>query len=56
MFQIKTYSFLSFERDFKSYFPIAITKINADASEESVAIYKVERGDRLHQKSRTHSG
>ncbi len=44
MFQIKTYSFLSFERDFKSYFPIAITKINADASEESVAIYEVEKG------------
>lgn len=47
MFQIKTYSFLSFERDFKSYFPIAITKIKADASEESVAIYEVEKGDRL---------
>jgi Cu+-exporting ATPase len=47
MFQIKTYSFLSFERDFKSYFPIAITKINSDASEESVPIYEVEKGDRL---------
>ena len=47
MFQIKTYSFLSFERDFKSYFPIAITKINTDASEESVAIYEVVKGDRL---------
>lgn len=47
MFQIKTYSFLSFERDFKSYFPIAITKINTDASEESVAVYEVQKGDRL---------
>ena len=47
MFQIKTYSFLSFERDFKSYFPIAITKINSDLSEESVPIYDVEKGDRL---------
>ena len=47
MFQIKTYSFLSFERDFKSYFPIATTKINSDLSEESVAIYEVEKGDRL---------
>ncbi|MCK8141673.1 heavy metal translocating P-type ATPase metal-binding domain-containing protein [Flavobacterium sp. I-SCBP12n] len=47
MFQIKTYSFLSFERDFKSYFPIAITKINADTSEESVPIYEVLKGDRL---------
>jgi Cu+-exporting ATPase len=47
MFQTKTYSFLSFERDFKSYFPIAITKINADFSEESVPIYEIEKGDRL---------
>ncbi len=38
---------MSFERDFKSYFPIAITKINSDASEESVPIYEVEKGDRL---------
>jgi len=47
MFQIKTYSFLSFERDFKSYFPIAITKINLDTSEESVPIYDIQKGDRL---------
>ena len=47
MFQIKTYSFLSFERDFKSYFPIAITRINPDASEESVPVYDVKKGDRL---------
>ena len=47
MFQIKTYSFLSFERDFKSYFPIAVTKINSDTSEASVPIYDVKKGDRL---------
>ncbi|WP_264520892.1 heavy metal translocating P-type ATPase [Flavobacterium sp. N1994] len=47
MFQIKTYSFLSFERDFKSYFPIAITKIRDDFSEESVPIYDIKKGDRL---------
>lgn len=47
MFQIKTYSFLSFERDFKSYFPIAITRINSDTSEESVAVYDIQKGDRL---------
>lgn len=47
MFQIKTYSFLSFERDFKSYFPIAITRINSDTSEESVPIYDIQKGDRL---------
>ena len=47
MFQTKTYSFLSFERDFKSYFPIAVTKVNSNTSEESVPIYDVAKGDRL---------
>jgi Cu+-exporting ATPase len=47
MFQIKTFSFLSFERDFKSYFPIAITRINSDGSEESVPVYDIQKGDRL---------
>ena len=47
MFQIKTYSFLSFERDFKSYFPVAVTRINADTSEESVPVYDIQKGDRL---------
>ncbi|UQD57385.1 heavy metal translocating P-type ATPase metal-binding domain-containing protein [Flavobacterium sp. K5-23] len=47
MFQIKTYSFLSFERDFKSYFPIAITRINTNSSEESVPVYDIQKGDRL---------
>ena len=47
MFQIKTYSFLSFERDFKSYFPIAVTRINTDTSEESVPVYDVQKGNRL---------
>ncbi len=47
MFQTKTYSFLSFERDFKSYFPIAITKINSDLSEESIPVYDIQKGDRL---------
>jgi len=47
MFQIKTYSFLSFERDFKSYFPIAITKINPNATEESIPVYEIKKADRL---------
>jgi len=46
-FQQKTYSFLSFERDFKSYFPIAVTKINTDTSEENTQIYDIVKGDRL---------
>ncbi|MHB0755093.1 heavy metal translocating P-type ATPase [Polaribacter sp. M15] len=46
-FQQKTYSFLSFERDYKSYFPIAVTRIVANQKEENVQIYEVEKGDRL---------
>ncbi|MFN0730119.1 heavy metal translocating P-type ATPase [Polaribacter gochangensis] len=46
-FQQKTYSFLSFERDFKSYFPIAVTKINTDKTEENTQIYDVVKSDRL---------
>lgn len=46
-FQSKTYDFLSFERDYKSYFPIAITKINRDQSHTSIVVNEIEKGDRL---------
>lgn len=47
LFQQKTYNFLSFERDFKSYFPIAVTKILPDRAEVSVPVYDIVAGDRL---------
>ncbi|MCA6422379.1 MAG: heavy metal translocating P-type ATPase metal-binding domain-containing protein [Flavobacterium sp.] len=47
LFQQKTYDFLSFERDYKSYFPLAITKILPDGKEEAVQVYDIEKGDRL---------
>ncbi len=46
-FQQKTYNFLSFERDYKSYFPIAVTRITSEGEEENTQIYEVEKGDRL---------
>lgn len=46
-FQQKTYEFLSFERDYKSYFPIAITKINKEGYEETIQVYDIEKGDRI---------
>lgn len=49
-FQQKTYSFLSFERDYKSYFPIAVTRIfseEAKQKEEQVPVYKIQKGDRV---------
>lgn len=47
LFQQKTYDFLSFERDYKSYFPIAITKVSSDGIEESIQVYDIKKGDRL---------
>ena len=46
-FQQKTYAFLSFERDYKSYFPIGITKITSEGKEEAVQVYDIVKGDRL---------
>ena len=46
-FQQKTYSFLSFERDYKSYFPIAVTRLGKKRKEETVQVYAIKRGDRL---------
>lgn len=46
-FQQKTYSFLSFERDYKSYFPIAVTRISSNGKEEAIQVYDIQRGDRI---------
>ncbi|MBO0322995.1 heavy metal translocating P-type ATPase metal-binding domain-containing protein [Muricauda sp. CAU 1633] len=46
-FQQKTYAYLSFERDYKSYFPIAVTRLKKNGEEENVQIYNIEVGDRV---------
>lgn len=46
LFQQKTYSFLSFERDYKSYFPVAVTRLN-NGKEEQIQVLDIEKGDRL---------
>src|SRR5690554_3240313 len=50
-FQQRTYSYLSFERDYKSYFPIAVTRLSKDSYgktiEEQAEVYTVKKGDRL---------
>lgn len=45
-YQNKTYQALSFERDYKSYFPVAVTRIKND-KEDFVPIEEVVVGDRL---------
>lgn len=47
VFQQQTYSFLSFERDYKSYFPIAVTKIERNNTETSISVHDIQQGDRL---------
>ena len=52
-FQQKTYAFLSFERDYKSYFPIAVTRINKSNAlvesvlEEQIQVCDIVIGDRI---------
>ncbi|MAU17617.1 MAG: heavy metal translocating P-type ATPase [Muricauda sp.] len=46
-FQQKTYAYLSFERDYKSYFPIAVTRLKKDGEEENIQIYDIDVGDRI---------
>jgi Cu+-exporting ATPase len=45
-FQQKTYNYLSFERDYRSYFPIAVTRIK-EGREESIPVQEVKKGERL---------
>ena len=46
LFQKKTYDTLSFERDYKSFFPIAVTRKDGD-SEQSIPLARLQVGDRI---------
>ena len=50
-FQQKTYSFLSFERDYKSYFPMAVTRLIKSSTgkiiEEQAEVFHIKKGDKL---------
>jgi P-type Cu+ transporter len=45
-YQGKSYQALSFERDYKSYFPVAVTRFK-DGGEEIVLLENIKAGDRL---------
>jgi len=45
LFQEKTYQALSFERDYKSYFPVSVIKLE-DNTEKSIALSQLEVRDR----------
>ena len=38
---------LSFERDYKSYFPIAVTRITSEGKEETAQVHDIRKGDQL---------
>lgn len=45
-FQDRTYETLSFERDYKSFFPMAITRMNK-GKEEVIPVTKLKKGDHI---------
>lgn len=46
LIQQTTFNFLSFERDYKSYFPIAVTKFEDD-KEIPIQVYEIEKNNKL---------
>lgn len=46
-FQRRAYDRMSFERDYKSYFPVAAQRLKADGTTESVVVKQLQPGDRL---------
>lgn len=46
-FQTKTYNTLSFDRDYKSYFPIAVTQLNSSGEEKQITVSDIKVGDRI---------
>lgn len=46
-FQRRTYQQLSFDRDYKSYFPVAAQRIGPDGLEHSVTLDKLQPGDEV---------
>ncbi|RPD48320.1 HAD family hydrolase [Hymenobacter sediminis] len=45
--QQRTYDALRFDRDFTSYFPVAVTRLTAGGREESVAVRELRAGQRI---------
>lgn len=46
-YQDKSYHLLSFDRDFRSYFPISVTRLQGSREEEQVQIADLKAGDRI---------
>lgn len=49
--QKKTYYHLSFERDYRSFFPVSVKVINEELTEKDVPLEKLKKGDRIRIKN-----
>ncbi|WP_300672483.1 heavy metal translocating P-type ATPase metal-binding domain-containing protein [Soonwooa sp.] len=46
-FQKRTYNSLSYDRDYKSFYPIAVTKIDFNGKQENILLSDLKVGDRI---------
>ncbi len=46
-FQQRTYTYLRYDRDFKAYFPIAVTKIDAENNEQICSLNTIQKDDTI---------
>lgn len=47
IFQKRTYSALAYDRDYKSFYPIAVTKVDFDGKQENIVLSDLKIGDRI---------
>ncbi|HEX7870878.1 MAG TPA: HAD-IC family P-type ATPase, partial [Chryseobacterium sp.] len=47
IFQKRTYSSLSYDRDYKSFYPIAVTKVDFHGKQENILLSEIKIGDRI---------
>ena len=46
-FQKRTYSSLSYDRDYKSFYPIAVTKVDFEGKQQNILLSELKVGDRI---------
>lgn len=47
VFQKRTYSSLSYDRDYKSFYPIAVTKVDFEGKQKNILLSEIKIGDRI---------
>lgn len=47
IFQKRTYSALSYDRDYKSFYPIAVTKVDFGGKQQNILLSDIKIGDRI---------